>query len=219
MTNQNTISHALCFKCASIYTISSADEYTCPICHYFIDEALYRRILNSAQIAVYYGYDYRKAYEQQLHTDGKIAKKHALFDPLTVACFIGVAALSGIIGGASYDLVKRVIDKIMKSSKEVIDNIGQYNITVSNETDIKVFIQYIQEFHEGKSSAVDEIKREIEKERIIWNLTNTLYPVLTEGNPSREKIHEAVKMAFDKYQDIDKPLPTDFDSFWEDVDR
>jgi hypothetical protein len=219
MANQNTLSHALCFKCASIYTSSSADEYICPFCHYSIDEALYRKILNYAKIALYYGYDYRKAYEQQIHTDSKIAKKYALSDPVTVACFIGVAALSGIIGGASYDLVKRVIGKIMRSSKEFSDNIGQDKITVSNETDIKVFIQYIQEFHEGKSNAVDEIKSEIEKERIIWNLTDTLYPVLTEGNPSREQIHEAVKMAFDKYQNIDKPLPTDFDSFWEDVDR
>ncbi len=219
MTNQNSLSHALCFKCASIYNLSSADEYSCPFCHYSIDEALYRRVLNYAKTAVYYGYDYRKAYEQQMHTDGKIAKKYALLDPVTIACFIGVAALSGIIGGASYDLVKRVIGKIMRSSKEVSDNIGQDKIRVSNETDIKVFIQYVQEFHEGKSSAVDKIKREIEKERVIWNLTDTLFPVLTEGNPSREKIHEVVKMAFDKYQNVDEPLPTDFDSFWEDVDR
>lgn len=218
MTDQNSLSLALCFKCASIYNLSRVDEYTCPFCHHSVDETVYTRILNYAKTVVYYGYDYRKEYEKQVYTNGKITKKHALFDPATIACFLGIAALSGVIGGSSYDLVKKVINKIMNNSKKIDHNIGQDKILITNETDIKIFLQYIQEFHAGKLSAVDEVKSEIAKETIIWNLTNTLFPVLSKGDPSREKIYEAVKKAFDDYKNADKPLPIDFDSFWEKID-
>ncbi len=212
------MSYALCFNCASVYCLSNADEYTCPYCNHSIDAAFYKRIFDYAKIAVYYGYDYRKKYEEQVQADGKITIKYVLPDPVTVACFLGVAALSGIIGGASYDMVKKVIGRIIGGSKKIGRDVGQAKIHISNETDINVFVQYIQEFHDDKSSAVDEVKWEITKERIIWNLTNTLSPVLTEGNPSLEKIHEAVMKAFDEYQNIEMPLPKDFDSFWDDID-
>ena len=159
------------------------------------------------------------SYEKQMNDQGKITRKSALFDPVTIFCFIGIAALSGIIGNASYNLIQKVIAKILKKSREVSDNIGQDKITLLNELNIEVFIQYINEYYLEKSSAVDEVNLEIEKERIIWNLTNTLYPVLQRGKPTRGEIHEALKRAFEKRKEIDKPKSDDFESFWNNIEN
>jgi hypothetical protein len=219
MTNQDSVSQVLCFKCASIYTPSSVDKYTCPFCHHSVDKAIYTKILNYAKTAVHYGYSYRKAYENQVLTEGSIATKYSLPEPVTVLCFAGVAALSGIIGNAAYDLVKRIISRLIASSTGVADGTGQTKIHISNETDIQVFIQYIKEFHEDKSAATPEIRWEVEKERIIKNLEHTLFPLLSEGtNPGREAIHEAIKAAVEEDHNV-RPTPPDFDSFWVDADE
>ncbi|MBW2738870.1 MAG: hypothetical protein JRE64_08485 [Deltaproteobacteria bacterium] len=219
MKNQDNMSQILCFGCASIYEFPSDDDYTCPFCSYSIDGEKYKRILEYAKKAVYYGYEYRMAYEKQINDQGKITLKHALFDPVTLTCFIGIAALSGIIGNASYDILKKVIGEILNKSKKVPDNIGQDKMTFFSETNIEIFIQYIREYHQEKSSAVDEVNYEIEKEGIIWNLTDTLYPVLKRGKPTRDEIHEAVNKAFDKRKETKKLKNTDFESFWNNIEK
>jgi hypothetical protein len=166
---------------------------------------------------LYYGFQYRRIYEKQIETTGKITAEHALADPAALSCFLAVAALSGIIGGVSYDLVKKVVRKILSNSQKLEQDIGQDRISMSHEMDIEIFVQYIEEFHTGKLNAVDEIKSEIEKEQICWILTDTL-PNPTKGPLSREDIREAVKEAFHKYQNLDKPSNKDFDSFWKEID-
>ena len=220
MVKQDSLSQALCSKCASIYTLPRVAEYRCPFCHHHADKVLYEKIFNYAKKAVYYGYSYRKAYEEQILKDGRIAKRYFSPEPAAILCFIGIAALSGIIGGASYDLVKKIISKIMGSSNSRAEGIDEAKIKICNNRDIKVFIQYIQEFHEGKSTAIPEIKWEVKKERIIKKLEHTLFPKFNKGAKlSRKTIHEALRTAFEKDQDDDKPEPSDFEAFWSDVDE
>ncbi|GAI21642.1 unnamed protein product, partial [marine sediment metagenome] len=52
-------------------------------------------MIKYAKNVVYYGYNYRKYYEKQIKDNGKITTKAHMSDPLAVACFLGVAALSG----------------------------------------------------------------------------------------------------------------------------
>lgn len=218
MTKQNNISYALCFNCASIYPLTHDSQYICPSCGFAVDGRLYGRIIEYAKAAVYFGYNYRKFYEKQLDVNGKITKKAALFDPVTLACFLGVAALSGVIGNMSYDLVKKALRKITKNSNKLNKDIGQNKISFSKDSEINIFIQYVKEFHLDEFSTAGEIKYEINKERIIYSLTETLYPVLSKGTANREKIHEAVKEAFDKFSKADKPSIEDFDSFWKRIE-
>lgn len=220
MTNEQDFSYAICFNCASLYSLSITDQYTCPYCKHSFDADFYKEILDYAKTAVYYGYDYRKKYEEQIQAEGKITTRYYLSDPFAIACFIGVAALSGIIGNASYDLVKKAIGKIKRSSEKIPHDIGQGKVEIFNETNINIFLQCIQEFHDDNLAATDEIKYEVAKERLISNLTKKMLPLLrTKSNPSQEEIHDAVSKAFNEYQNLQKPPSEGFDSFWKDVDN
>lgn len=219
MTNENDASCAICFNCASLYIPSNAGQYTCPYCKHSFDVDLYEEILEYAKTAVYYGYDYRKKYEEQTDKDDKVTTTYCLNEPLAIACFIGVAAISGIIGNASYDLVKKVVGKIKRSSENIPQDIGQWKQEIFIETNINVLVQYIQEFHADKLETTDEIKYHIGKERLISSLTALmLSKMLTEKNLTQKDIHNTATRAFDEYHNLKKPCAETFDSFWKDVD-
>ena len=218
MSKANDKSYALCFNCASIYPLTQKAKSICTACGFEVDKALYDKVVQYAKTSVYYGYNYRKFYEKQIEADRKITKGAWAFDPATVACFLGVAALSGIIGNISYDIVNKAFKKIINNSKELNKDIGQKKISITNDAEINIFIQYIKEFHLGEYSAPDEVKFQIIKEEIICNLTDSLYPVLSEEKPTREKIHEAVEEAFNRNKKADKPSSEDFGSFWKKIE-
>jgi DNA-directed RNA polymerase subunit RPC12/RpoP len=219
MTNQKDISYALCFNCAAVYSLSDTSQYKCPYCKHSVDAELYKEVIDYAKTAVHFGYNYRKKYEDQIQTQGEINAHYCLSDPSSILCFIGIAALSGIIGNLSYDIVKKVIGKIIRSSKKVDYDIDETTMQLLNDFKIKIFVQYIQEFHTDSSTAVIKVKQEVEKERFIFSLTKTLYPAITGGNTSREQIHDAFLEAFNKYHNFKKPSHEVFDSFWQDINN
>ena len=217
--NQDNLSQVLCFGCASIYNLSNNDIFTCPFCNYSIDEKIYRKIIKAAKTAVYYGYDYRRVYEKQINGQGKITQRFAISDPVAIFCFMGVAALSGVIGGAAYDLVKKVIVQIIEKSKDVPDDIGQAKIAQFSKDNIEIFIQYIREYHQNKLVTADEVNLEIEKERIIGNLADILYPVLKKSKPIKDEFNEAIDRLFNKGREIDELKIKDFESFWNNIEK
>ena len=217
MTDMKYISYALCFNCASVYKLSNKNKLKCPYCKHCIDIELYKKILSFAKTAVHFGYVYRKKYEEQIQTADEIKTVYCLPDPSAVACFIGVAALSGIIGGAAYDTVKKVISKIMESSKKINQDKGKSKIKIQNDDDIRIIFQYTQEFYTDTISAVDEVKYHIEKERFIHLLTEKL--TVNGDAPSKKEIQDAVSKAYDEYRNCKKPSAEDFNSFWNDIDK
>ena len=82
--------------------------------------------------AAYYCYYYRRAYEKQISEEDQISTRYALSYPTTVACFLVVSALYGIVGNFVYDLVKKVFLKILKNAQSLEDNIGRKRIKISN---------------------------------------------------------------------------------------
>jgi hypothetical protein len=174
-------------------------------------------MLDYSKNVVYFGYDYRKKYEEQVNSKGMISIRYSLPEPGTIACFLGVAALSGIIGGASYDIVKEVIRRIISGSKKNTHDKSKARIQIFNETDVNIFFQYIQEYHTDKMATNDDVKQEITKEKFISHLANATAPALMKGKLTPEKIHDALKKAAKTYQNIEKPNPQDFSSFWKNM--
>jgi len=173
--------------------------------------------MNYAMSSVYYGYDYRKKYDKQITEKGEITTVHALSDSATILNFLAVAALSGIIGGISYDAVKKIFRQILNLAKNCKENIGQDKIEFYVDNDIDIFIQMIKEFHfdfEGVSPAV---KSEIIKEMIIWELTDSVFSIKKNGQISKEEIFEKLKQVIERVEHTKTLSKQDFIDFWDKV--
>jgi hypothetical protein len=215
MIKRKNPEYALCFHCASMYTIPKSGKYVCPYCGLSTSKLQYHSIIEYASNAVYYGYNYRKKYEMQLQKKGKITVRYCLPDPSTIACFIGVAALSGIIGNVSYDLVKKIIQKILKNKLSESNSGSKQKIKLANKIEINTFIQFIREYHSNEFTTNSEVKYEIDKEQLINHIGKFVLPTLLKGNPKSKEIHNAYVKAI-KTRPTKKKLKTrDFDNFWQ----
>jgi len=206
--------YALCLNCASIFPSTREAKLVCMSCGFEIDRTFYEKLFEYSKTSVYYGYNYRKYYEKQIEDDGNIHTFASLSVPVTVACFLGMAALSGIIGNIATDIVKKAFKKIMANSEQLNKDIGQNNINITNDTDINIFIQYVKDYHTSEYNTSDEVKYHIVKEEVIDNLSDKLCPTIAQGKPSLEKIQKAVEEALKSSEKTDKLSVEDFREFW-----
>lgn len=107
----------LCLNCASIFTISTWRK-KCPECHQKINMKMYNRIKYIAWGAIYHGYMYPKTYDEDKKKYGYTKYAYMLHSPSELLQFIGIAAISGVIGGVAYDVVKKIASKIKREYDE-----------------------------------------------------------------------------------------------------
>ena len=90
----------------------------CPYCGNRESIEEYEIVLNKAREAVHYGWNYRLRYEKDLKEKGRIDTYYFLEQSEEILNFIAVAIASGVIGGFAYDVVKKVITKILEFIKK-----------------------------------------------------------------------------------------------------
>lgn len=213
------LTHALCFNCSTIFPVLKNESRKCPRCEYSPEPKLYSTIIDYAMAAVYYGRDYRQRYEKQLEETGQIKEVYALPDPNIILTFLAASVLSGIIGNLSSDLVKSAFHAILRKAKKNAENIGQKDVNFTNETEINIFIHQINEFNINFQNVNPVVKREIEKEMLIWSLSNAMTSEIKNGNFTKEAIHNAVLKGFESAKKTQKPSPVDFANFWREIDK
>lgn len=210
------LSHTLCFSCGEIFPASGGEKLLCRKCGFSVGYNSYYKIMNYAMHTVYYGYYYRRAYEEQLFDEGDITTHYALIDPSDLACFLAVSALSGIIGNLAYDLIKKAIHAINQKFRTLGCEIDQSLISLSSEKDIIIFIQYIQEFHSDSEQIPSKIKRAILEEIISWEVAD----MFSKHNPqTKEEIKDILRKAFLNINNINKPSRKDFINFWKQLKK
>jgi hypothetical protein len=148
----------LCFKCAEFYK----DE-KCPFCGAVCPDD-YDAILERSKQAYEMGVRYREFFEEQVKSKGKVNSYASLVSPEQWLVFIGVAALSGVIGNATYDLVKSVIKKIVeKAKKEGVDEIvNKFDSDEKMEiviTQINEYVNYPEKIHSEVLRGIKEEER------------------------------------------------------------
>lgn len=153
MDNNNSI---LCFYCATIIDNSCSE---CPTCGEFIDKKSYERILNKLNQYILFGYSYRTKYEQQYAKAGKIESKYQLGFLGDAFAWAALAVLGGVIGGASWGFVKHLVQKIAAQAKD--ENLVKL---VSNEESLKLFSDYMLDYHRSFKGVKKEIQDVIYEE-------------------------------------------------------
>ena len=212
------LSHIICFNCCAIYKAKKSLKIKCPECGYSPNRDMYSKIMNYGIAAAYYGHDYREKYEKQINKKGGIKTVYALPEPATILCFLAVAALSGVVGGISYDIVKSVFLKIIGNANKIKKNIGQNKIKFKNDNSIKVFINQMNTFYLDLKDIDPLVKSEIEKEMIIWDFCDAIHPELFNGKYTKEEILEAIKKALIEKEHTQKPSEEDFVDFWKEIE-
>jgi len=163
-----------------------------------------------AYAAVRYGYQYRARYEADLAA-GDVQSRYALPFPDGAAVFIALAAVSGIIGGASYDLVKSVVARLLRRFSSDTSDLMRFDRSVLDEEEEREkFLKYILEFvftpddidPAVTSLLVEEMRAEGKLAR-LWDYER--------GDPMPEDI---LVFARDLVEGGDKPPPVDLVSFW-----
>lgn len=168
----------LCINCGHVNF--DTETKVCANCHVENDMEQLKALCEYANRAIHYGYQYRVEYEHQVHTQGKITLKYSLLSPSNYLEWIGVAALSGVLGNLVYDIVKHVANQIyqkltIKQQQEKLSNKDEevLNIVGNNATLIK-FTIYVQQYYKGMPNINIKAEEGITEEEIVHAVTDDI---------------------------------------------
>ncbi len=204
----------LCLNCAELNPKEHLAIYKCSKCGFEIQKHGYLKLYKYSEEAIRYGHDYRKAYEKQMANSGKIEIKFCLHDPQEWTVYLGLAALSGVIGNASFEVVKSVAQKIIQNIRKQSFNEQEFLELQNNLTD----------FCKGFSEVDTEVKHAIIEEmlahqcslkdfRKLFNATLGATKDKTMENAYIDK-NNIMKKIVKKMRKKPTPTPDDFSDFW-----
>jgi hypothetical protein len=228
----------LCFGCAKPVSTTREMVLKCNNYGFAISKKQYEFLFLYSQDLVRWGY------VSPLITERNPKIKPCPANPDIILTFMGIAALTGIVGGASWDLTKIVIRKIR-------DNIatGENHtsvMSIENDKSIDKFVGYLKRHFEHKiaigKNTEKEIKDEIEKtgdckilEDIFKNGAVIKYlnalsyiDTLNIDDNARKRIEKKTEK---KVKEVEKylkanenmvgyfknPIKKDFNGFWENI--
>lgn len=118
MKGNEEVQIVCCMQCGRIWPNDGTESQSCPDCHKQINLKEFNDLLVAARHASRYAIQYRELYERELRDNGRIKTKACLFELPDIYIFAIAAVASGIIGNASYDLIKLFIRRLSSQSRE-----------------------------------------------------------------------------------------------------
>jgi hypothetical protein len=147
----------MCLSCAHVFESGEANEITCPACSYRMDAAAFGQLMWYSAVAMRFGYQYRDTYEKDL-AKGPLKTCYSLHELDQTFQFVGIAVLSGIIGNASYSLVRHVVRKLASSAQSESQSqqklLDQLQV---NEIEFRKLTQYLNDFVRGKRYEPEQV--------------------------------------------------------------
>lgn len=225
---------ALCCSCGAVFEASDGSELQCPHCGWWIDSAAYRALLSAAQGAVKFGWQYRRRYEADLRENGRITCHYALAEYEEAVHFLALAAVSGIVGGLAYDVVKKVMIKIIDAAAKRGAKHTENSVLalIRDREKLDQFIRYVGAYYACFDSMEEEVQRAVLEEMLVDRLSPTLEQRILSANPDMDveaikdlailSDEEIFRGMLEVRRDIQRRYrlgPEDFRGFWENVDR
>jgi hypothetical protein len=112
--------YVACPDCSSLISLTrkrNTTSYRCPVCHSVFAREELEKIWRISSGAVYYGWMYYRAYDEQLKKYGKIRIYYCLAPPDPFIVYLASIVVSGIVGGLAYDGFKKVLNKIRRETR------------------------------------------------------------------------------------------------------
>lgn len=200
----------LCFKCAELY---EGDKCVC--CGESYPDN-YEAILERSEQAYEMGVRYRQFFDEQVKSKGKVNCYASLVPPEQWLIFIGVAALSGVIGNATYDLVKSVIKKIIEKAK--IEGENKIADKYDSDEKIEILIIQINEYINSPEKIHPEVLRGIkEEERVDDSMYgfSEIMELNSNEKLSPEEVEKEIKKIKDRKLKAKSIDEKNFAHFWD----
>ncbi|WHP31743.1 hypothetical protein QMG90_01985 [Trabulsiella odontotermitis] len=176
----------------------------------------YEAILERSAQAYEMGVWYRQFFEKQVKSHGKINCYASLLPPEQWLIFIGVAALSGVIGNATYDLVKSVIKKIIETAKS--EGANEIADKYDSDKKIEILIIQINEYINSPEKIHPEVLRGIKEEERVDNYMYGFTEIMEiKGNRklSPEEVEEKIKKIKNRKAKMKSINEKNFAHFWD----
>ena len=214
----------VCTHCAT-YLQSGSEE--CDNCGQSLDVSVLEATYQYSRYVVYYGHQYRKYYEGLRGQENKARPSLAFIGD--AFAWLGMAVLSGIVGGVSYDVLKTVFIRMRdQARKNAKYDHGCQQLAEMTESEFEEFFSNIYDAHTGFANIPNEVRADILEEitadavsedPIIAHQIGKL--VLREDPKPRHKKRalELYRMALDKKLAMRKPKANVLTKFWAGIDK
>lgn len=208
----------LCFNCANIIEKQKSEKWFCIACKSEINKEKYLRLHALTTDIVHFGYTYRKQYEKDL-ADGSLGTHYCLFNLHEAISWLALAALSGIVGNASFELTKTVINKIKAQiSKGLSDSDKEERLIISSEKEFSIFIQYLDDYRNGLANTDPAVRKAIMNEiEVDEAMKHEAFTKIKDMNDLNLVLAEAKENSISK---ISSPISEeDFAGMWKYIDH
>ena len=152
---QLSLAPILCLHCATFFVTGEQGPDACPDCGGELEERVYEEWFRHAFYAVRFGYQYRSHNDPGVQPDDGTMKP--FLPPLTeVFTFMGMAAIGFLNGGATRELSRDAIHKILGNWNTMSGEMER--LTLSGE-DVDGFIDCIGGYYQDVAGLKGEISR------------------------------------------------------------
>ncbi|SEL08510.1 hypothetical protein SAMN04487787_10674 [Kosakonia sacchari] len=166
------------------------------------------------------GVRYRQFFEEQVKSNGKVNSYASLIPSEQWLVFIGVAALSGVIGNATYDLVKVIIKKIIEKAKAE----GANEIAEEYDSDekIEILIVQINEYINFPEKIHPEVLRGIKEEELVDDYMygfSEIMEIKDNMKITPEEVEEEIKKIKNRKSKVKSINEKNFAHFWDNIKK
>ena len=205
----------LCTHCAHLFEPSD-DELGCLQCGQIVRLETYKPLFLFAAEANRYGVDYREVY-QAMNDEGQGGTEAFSLAPNEIGSFLAIAALSGIVGNASYETLKRAFQKIKARMFVLRPSMAQkfdWSV-VEEEEKMKHFFKLLEEFKRGMPDINERVRLMILHEMAIDYKVSQRY----NAHPDSEEEQKAATQRLAEQGTLRKPpLLEEFAEFWDEME-
>ena len=224
MGHDFVIRNCLCLRCGAIVSRSDQPLASCSRCGAQVNPEDVKDIVTYAAETYYYGYQYRNYYEGAFSSSASPVAKPSLAFAGEAFAWVMLVMLSGVIGGASYDLVKKVVNDLRNQAKERCAEDRSYaELSEVTDEELDEMFNFARDYYQGLEGIRKEVRAAIIEEIVADEVSHD--PVLANElaksifrkkiKPKhRRKAQELYRIAITRAVNRKAPQKKKFLGFW-----
>jgi hypothetical protein len=213
----------LCLSCGTLVIPDGAASTPCHACGSEQVAVQWHRMRRFAEYVVRFGFQYPEQYRKDYEAERDSRVRYFLLPPHEILVFVALAVLSGIVGNASYDLVKAVVRRI----KATFDSETHADLPVIDDAFVEQLDQCFRDFLSGMRDLTPEARLAVIEEIIVDRMTDFLmtHPEEQLRLAAAETPEQSVEIWLDLFRraqqeqpELLKAEPADFHDLWTNID-
>lgn len=218
------IRNCLCLRCGAIVSQSDQPLASCFRCGAPVDPEDVKDIVAYAAETYYYGYQYRTYYENAFRSSTSSVAKPSLVFAGEAFAWVMLAILSGVIGNAGYDIIKKVVNDLRNQAKERRTEDRSYaELSEVTDEELDEMFNFARDYYQNLEAIKKEVRAAIVEEIVADEvahdpvLSNELAKLIFRENikpKHRRKAQELYRIAITRAVNRKAPRKEKFLGLW-----